>query len=55
MLSKNELAEYLKVSIRTVERMMDYGAPYYKTSSDNGAIRFDLDEVKEWMRKNAKK
>ena len=55
MLSKSELAEYLKVSVSTVERMMGYGVPYYKTSSDNGLIRFDLEEVKESMKNNTKK
>lgn len=55
MLSKNELAEYLKVSVRTVERMMGYGMPYYKTSADNGSVRFDLEEIKTWMKNNTKK
>ena len=55
MLDKKQLAEYFNISIRTVERMMDYGMPYYKTSSDNGSVRFDLEEVKNWMRQNTKK
>lgn len=55
MLNKNDLAEYLKISTRTVDRMIEYGMPYYKTSADNGLLRFDLEEVKKWMRENAKK
>ena len=55
MLTKSELAKYLKISVRTVERMMDYGIPHYKTSADNGSVRFDLEEVKTWMKNNTKK
>ncbi len=55
MLTKSELAKYLKLSVRTVDRMMDYGMPYYKTSADNGSVRFDLEEIKTWMKNNAKK
>ena len=55
MLNKKELANYLKISLTTVDRMINYGVPYYKTSPDNGLIRFDLEEVKEWMKNNTKK
>lgn len=55
MLNKNDLAEYLKVSTRTIDRMIEYGMPYYKTSADNGLLRFDLEEVKNWMKENTQK
>lgn len=55
MLDKIELANYLKVSRRTIDRMIDYGMPHYKTSGEHGLVRFDLEEVKKWMRENAQK
>lgn len=55
MLDKEELANYLNVSERTIDRMVEYGMPRYKTSSDRGLVRFDIEEVKEWMRNNAQK
>lgn len=55
MLDKIELANYLKVSKRTIDRMVEYGMPHYKTSDDHGLVRFDLEEVKNWMRENTQK
>ena len=55
VLNKNDLAEYLKVSTRTIDRMIEYGIPYYKTSADNGLLRFDVEEVRKWMRENTQK
>ena len=33
----------------------EYGMPYYKTSADNGLLRFDVEEVRKWMRENTQK
>lgn len=56
MISKKELAKELKVSLVSVDRMIVRGMPYYKTSSTNeGTTRFDLDEVKQWLRNNTKR
>lgn len=53
MLTKKQLAEYLQVTTTTIDRMISRGIPRYKTSNNNGAIRFDIEEVKEWLKKNS--
>lgn len=49
--SKDRLAEAFSVSLRTVERWMTYGCPYYKISGSRGGrtVRFDLEEVDAWI------
>lgn len=48
MLTKVELAEYLKVSKRTIERAVENGMPHYKMN--DRTVRFELEEVKDWMK-----
>jgi excisionase family DNA binding protein len=49
-LRRKEIAELLSVNIQTVDRWRrEDGLPFYKFgATTNGAIRFVLDEVKEW-------
>ena len=47
-LTINELADRLKVSIKTIRNRMADGLPYHKIG---GALRFDYDEVVEWVKK----
>ena len=54
MLTKKQLAEELQVSLTTIDRMILRGMPIYKTSADNGVIRFDFKEVKKWLKNNSK-
>lgn len=54
MLTKKELANELNVSLTTIDRMIKRGLPNYKTSNDNGTIRFEYTEVKDWLRNNNK-
>jgi phage terminase Nu1 subunit (DNA packaging protein) len=49
MVTKKELAEMLKVHINTIDRYMKLGMPVIKKS---GAVRFELDAVMEWLRKD---
>ena len=44
----NELADRIKVSIKTIRNRMADGLPYHKIG---GALRFDYDEVVEWVKK----
>ena len=55
MMTKQELCLELKISSTTLARMMNNGIPYYKMTNNNGSVRFDLEEVKEWMRENTQK
>jgi len=56
LLSKKELAKYLGVSIKTIERKVNEGIlPFYKIGS---VIRFDENSINvllEHCRRNAKK
>lgn len=47
MLTKEELAEELKVSIPTIDRQMKIGMPHIKIGK---AVRFELDEVVKWLK-----
>lgn len=47
MLTRKELAQELKVHANTVDNMRKRGMPCYES---NGVVRFDLDEVKEWLK-----
>lgn len=53
MISRKELAEYLSVSKRTIDRAIENGMPCYRLST--GTIRFELEEVKQWMKEQEEK
>lgn len=50
MLKKKELASHLKVTTMTIDRHMKNGLPYVKFP--NGTVRFELNEVMEWLKGN---
>jgi len=47
MLTKQELKDWLKVSIPTIDRLMKQGMPHIKIGK---AVRFELDEVIKWLK-----
>ena len=47
MLTRNELAEKLKVHVNTIDRYVKKGMPCIKVS---GAVRFIDEDVMEWLR-----
>lgn len=47
MLTRNELAELLKVHVNTIDRYVKKGMPVIKVT---GAVRFDLDDVMAWLK-----
>lgn len=51
MLTKNELAELLNVSVPTIDRLLKDGLPriYIRRS-----VRFEYDEVVKWLKENRK-
>jgi len=44
--TKKEVAEILKVSVRTVSRYMGYGLPYKKI---RGTVRIPEDKLMKWL------
>lgn len=46
MLKIDELAEELRVHVRTLRRWLKDGMPHYKVGN---VLRFDLEAVKKWM------
>lgn len=52
ILTKEELANFLKIGIRTVDRMMKEGLPYLKV---RGSIRFERRKVLQWLEENEQK
>lgn len=48
MLTKKELALYLKVTTMTIDRHMKNGLPFVKFP--NGTVRFELEVVMNWLR-----
>ena len=48
MINTEELKEYLKVHENTIYNYIKEGMPYYKIG--NRSFRFELDEVKEWLK-----
>ena len=48
LLTTEELCEYLQVNEQTLGRLRRKGLPYFKIG---GAVRFDVNEVLEWTRK----
>lgn len=47
LLTKKELAKNLKISLRTVDRLMTSGIPYIKIGK---SVRFDFEAVMEWFK-----
>lgn len=47
MIKTKELTEYLKVHENTVYNYIKLGMPHYKIGKE---LRFELEEVKEWLR-----
>jgi excisionase family DNA binding protein len=47
LLTKSELAEYLKLTTRTVENWMARGLPHYKIGERR--VRFKLAEVEQFL------
>ena len=47
VLTKVQLADYFKLAIPTIDRLMKKGLPYYKLP--NGSVRFELEEIKQWL------
>lgn len=52
MLNKKQMAEYLKVHPNTVDRMVKNGMPAFKFG---GVVRYDLDDVKKWIKEQSEK
>lgn len=48
MLNKKEICEYFKISNTTIMKWIEQGVPHYKQGR---TYRFDLDEVKAWLKK----
>ena len=51
MISTKELAEFLKVHENTIYNLIKRGLPVYKIS--NQEYRFDIEEVKGWLKQNS--
>lgn len=48
MLTKKELAEFLKVHVNTIDNFVRQGMPHYRFGK---SVRFDQTEVLEWFKK----
>lgn len=53
LLTKQQLARELGFSTRWVTMQMRRGMPHFKGPGRTGHVRFDLAEVKEWLRRLA--
>jgi excisionase family DNA binding protein len=51
ILTKKQLADYLKVTERTIDRLREEGLPCFNVGK---VIRFDRDEVLKWLKENGK-
>lgn len=51
MITTQELAKYLQVHDNTVYNLIKQGMPYYRVRAD---YRFDLEEVKVWLKERNK-
>lgn len=51
VLTKEELATYLKVTQRTIDRLRKEGMPFFKVGTN---IRFGKEEVLKWLKENGK-
>jgi excisionase family DNA binding protein len=52
MLTKQELCEWLQVSLPTVDRLMKQGMPHLKIGK---AVRFEQEDVKKWLEEQQEK
>lgn len=52
MLTRQELADYLKVHVRTVDNKVKDGMPAVKFGK---SVRFDLDDVLKWIKEQSGK
>lgn len=52
LLTVKELCQVLQTSRRNIELLRKQGMPYYLLGS---APRFDLSEIKQWMRESAER
>jgi len=52
LLTKAELAEVLKVSVRTIDRYVSEGGgpPYVRIGRGRGQLRWRWGDVQEWLR-----
>lgn len=48
MMTKKELAEFLKVTTMTIDRYMAKGMPFIKLPT--GTVRFEKNAVMEWVK-----
>lgn len=46
MLTKQEICEWLNISMPTIDRLMKQGLPHLKIGK---AVRFERDDVKRWL------
>lgn len=50
LLTPNELAEYFRISLSSVYRLVDKRVlPFYKV---NNSLRFDINEINEYLKSN---
>jgi len=52
LLTKQEVANYLQVSVKTVDRMRNYKANKLKSFKSKGTVRFDSKDVEDFKNKN---
>lgn len=52
MLTTKELCKYFKIHENTVYNYIKKGMPVYKVGAKE--FRFELEEVKDWFKKNSK-
>jgi excisionase family DNA binding protein len=50
ILTKEELASYLKVTERTIDRLRKKGMPFFKVGD---TVRFKKDAVLKWLEENS--
>ncbi|WP_125153671.1 helix-turn-helix transcriptional regulator [Clostridium rectalis] len=53
-LTKKEIAELLKCSEKTIDRLRKEGLPSYNLSENKGKVLFLKDEVIKWIMNNKK-
>lgn len=52
VMTKEQLAEYLKISVKTVDRLRKQGMPSFKVLN---MVRFSANDVLEWLKTCDKK
>lgn len=51
LITKHQLAKWLRVSEATINRMMSDGLPHHRLGTGYRLVRYDLGEVMAWLRK----